>query len=99
MREKEKLKKMKKEEDDKEGKEEEQCRENRDKSTLFFFFFFPLSSSCFSSIYSISINQFLLFGSCHLQERKRTFFFSLLWLPYGWGVVQVQSLAGLIPYL
>ena len=71
MREKEKVKKMKKvEEEDEEGEEEQR----KEKSKLFFIFS-PLSSSCFSSIYSISIHCFF-YAACHLQERKRTFFFS-----------------------
>ena len=82
MREKEKVKKMKKvEEEDEEGEEEQR----KEKSKLFFIFS-PLSSSCFSSIYSISIHCFF-YAACHLQERKRTFFFSS---NVGRGLVQLN---------
>ena len=70
MREKEKVKKMKKVEEEDEEEEQEQRKE---KSTLFFIFS-PLSS-CFSFIYSISIHCFF-YAACHLQGRKKTFFFS-----------------------
>ena len=71
MREKEKVKKMKKvEEEDEEGEEEEQ----KEKSTLFFIFS-PLSSSCFSSIYSISIYCFLLCCLPSAREKENIFFF------------------------
>ena len=75
MREKEKVKMMKKvEEEDEEGEEEEQQKE---KSTPFFFLFFsPLSSSCFSSIYSISIHCFLLCCLPSTREKENLLFFS-----------------------
>ena len=83
MREKEKVKMMKKvEEEDEEGEEEE---ERKEKSTHFFFFLlflllvFPL----------FILSLFIVFchAACHLQERKRTFFF-----PYdvGSGLLQLN---------
>ena len=86
MREKEKVKKMKKVEE-----EEQQWKE---KSTLFFIFS-PLSSSCFSSIYYISIHCFLLCCLPFAREKENIFFF-LCGCPIG-GVAQAQSLAGLTP--
>jgi hypothetical protein len=79
------------EEEDEEGEGEEQRKE---KSTLFFIFS-PLSSSCFSSIYSISVHCFLLCCLPSAREKENNFFFSFvvaLWV----GVAQAQSLAGLI---
>jgi hypothetical protein len=70
MREKEKVKKMKKvEEEDEEGEEEQR----KEKSTLFFIFS-PLSSTCFSSISSISIHCFLLCCLPSAREKENIFF-------------------------
>ena len=83
MREKEKVKMMKKvEEEDEEGEEEE---ERKEKSTHFFFS--PLSSSCFSSIYSISIHCFLPCCLPSAREKENIFFF-----PYdvGSGLLQLN---------
>jgi hypothetical protein len=71
MREKEKVKKMKKVE------EEAEEEERKEKSTLFFIFS-PLSSSCFSSIYSISIHCFLLCCLPSAREKENIFFFLLM---------------------
>ena len=84
MREKEKVKKMQKVEEEDEEREEEQQR--KEKSTLFFIFS-PLSSSCFSPIYSFSIHCFLLCCLPSAREKENIFFFSsvvALWV----GVAQ-----------
>jgi hypothetical protein len=87
MREKEKVKKMK--------KVEEERRTERE--IILFFIFSPLSSSCFSSIYSISFHCFLLccLPSPREKENFFFFFFFLLWLPCGWGLPKPKVLLGL----
>ena len=80
------MKKMKKvEEEDEEGEEEEQRKE---KSTLFFIFS-PISSSCFSSIYSISIHCFLLCCLPSAREKENNFF-SFFSSDVGKGLVQLN---------
>jgi hypothetical protein len=70
------VKKTKKIEEEDEEEEQEQRKE---KSTLFFIFS-PLSS-CFSSIYSISIHCFF-YVACHLQLFYSYSLFLLCCLPY-----------------
>ena len=83
MREKEKVKKMK--------KVEEEQQQRKEKSTLFFIFLlflllvFPL--------FIIFLFIVFFFAACHLQERKRIFFFS--YVVALWGLPKPKVLLGL----
>ena len=65
-----------------------------EREIILFFIFSPLSSSCFSSIYSIYFHCFLL---CCLPSprEKENYFFFLLWLPCGWGLPKPKILLSL----